>query len=106
MYLVYILQGRGYPVNQIFEEEVKTIPTLRFQEFLDSNPELEEQINADLEEDTKNPFSFRSDDSYERLVDGPPLLRRRPTIVPPLSFEGFPEYESSSDEEEQDQKQL
>jgi len=54
---------------------------------------------AEFEDDSKNLFSFRSDDSYEILVNGPPLLRRRPTIVPPLSFEGFPEYETSSDEE-------
>jgi hypothetical protein len=56
-------------------------------------------MHAELDDDTKNMFSFRSDDSYERLVIGPPLLGRRPTIVPPLSFEGFPEYESSSDED-------
>lgn len=53
----------------------------------------------DLDDETKNMFSFRSSDTYERLVDGPPLMRKRPTIVPPLSFEGFPEYESSSDED-------
>eukprot|EP00347_Sterkiella_histriomuscorum_P001309 403372529 len=100
MYLVYILQNRGYPVNQVFEQEVKSIQTLRFQEFLDNNPDLEEQMHAELDDDTKNMFSFRSDDSYDILVDGPPLLKRRPTIVPPLSFDGFPEYESSSDEEQ------
>jgi hypothetical protein len=31
-----MLQGRGYPVNSIFEEHVKPIDTMRFQEFLDS----------------------------------------------------------------------
>lgn len=66
---------------------------------MNNNPDLEEQMHNDLDDDTKNMFSFRSDDSYERLVDGPPILRKRPSIVPPLSFEGFPEYESSSDEE-------
>ena len=99
MYLLYVLQKRGYPAYQVFEQEVKSIPTLRIQEFLDSTPNLEEQMFAEFEDDAKNLFSFRSDDSYERLVDGPQLLRKRPTIVPPLSFEGFPEYETSSDEE-------
>lgn len=72
---------------------------MRFQEFLDNNPDLEEQMNAELDDD-KNLFSWRSDDSFERLCFGPPPIQRRPTIVPPLSFEGFPEYESSSDEEQ------
>ena len=57
-------------------------------------------MHAELDDDTKNKLSFRSEDSYDRLCEGPPLLGRRPTIVPPLSFEGFPEYESSSDEEQ------
>ena len=30
MYLIYVLQNRGYPVNQVFEQEVKHIPTTRF----------------------------------------------------------------------------
>ncbi len=30
MYLIYVLQNRGYPVNQVFEQEVKHIPTSRF----------------------------------------------------------------------------
>jgi hypothetical protein len=41
MYLVYVLQNKGFPVNDIFENEVKPIPTLRFQEFLDKNPSAE-----------------------------------------------------------------
>ena len=34
MYLVHLLQGKGYPVTQIFEKHVKPINTLRFEEFL------------------------------------------------------------------------
>jgi hypothetical protein len=33
---------------------------------------------AELNDDGKNLFSFRSDDSYERLVDGPPIFKPRP----------------------------
>jgi hypothetical protein len=36
MYLVNMLQGRGYPVNSIFEQHVKPVDTMRFQEFLDA----------------------------------------------------------------------
>ncbi len=78
---------------------MKNIPTLRFQEFLDNNPDLEDQMNAELEDDTKNLFSWRSDDSFDLLCSGPPPMNKRPSIVPALSFEGFPEYETSSDEE-------
>ena len=34
MYLVHLLQGKGYPVTQVFEKHVKPINTLRFEEFL------------------------------------------------------------------------
>jgi hypothetical protein len=68
---------------------------------LDNNPDLEEQMHADLD-DEKNLFSFRSEDSYERLCFGPPLIKKRPSFVPPLHFDGFPEYESSSEEGDQD----
>ncbi len=43
-------------------------------------------------------LSFNSDDSYEPLTIGGPILRRRPTNVPALFLEGLPEYESSSSE--------
>ena len=60
------------------------------------------QINTEREvaEDLKNMFSFRTEDSYENLATGPCLLKKRPTIVPPLNLEGLPGYESSSDEDE------
>mmetsp|Transcript_38779 Transcript_38779/g.37122 ORF Transcript_38779/g.37122 Transcript_38779/m.37122 type:complete len:96 (-) Transcript_38779:356-643(-) len=29
-YLIYLLQGKGYPVNELFEKEVKPIPTNKF----------------------------------------------------------------------------
>ena len=57
-------------------------------------------MQADLENDDKNLFSFRSEDSFERLVFGPPPMRKKPDNVPELNFEGFPEYETSSDEEQ------
>lgn len=34
MYLVHTLQGKGYPVSQIYESQIKPIPTIRFDEFI------------------------------------------------------------------------
>ena len=42
MYLVYLLQSQGYPVNETFESKVKPIPTANFQDFLDKHPEVED----------------------------------------------------------------
>ena len=67
MYFMFILQSKGYPINQIFEQDVKNIPTMRFQEFLDNNPDLEEQMHTDICDDDKTLFSFRTEDSYELL---------------------------------------
>ena len=100
MYLIYVLQNRGYPVNQVFEQEVKHIPTLRFQEFLDKNPDITDNMpSPGTMNDSKNYYSFRSDDSYSLLCTGPNITKKRPSIVPPLNLYGLPEYESSSDEE-------
>ncbi len=48
-------------------------------------------------------FSFYSDDSYEPIDVGPDLatLKKKPFIVPGLDLNNLPEYESSSDEEDE-----
>ncbi len=105
MYLIYVLQNRGYPVNQVFEQEVKHIPTTRFQEFLDKNPDIMDGMPSpgaiNEKKDSKNHYSFHSDDSYDLLCTGPNIIKKRPSNVPPLNLYGLPEYESSSDEEDQ-----
>ena len=101
MYLIYVLQNRGYPVNQVFEQEVKHIPTLRFQEFLDKNPDITDNMpSPGTINDSKNYYSFRTDDSFDLLCTGPNITKKRPANVPPLNLYGLPEYESSSDEED------
>ncbi len=47
MYLVHVMQGKGYPVTQIFEQTVKPIDTMRFEEFL-LQKEKEQQAEDDL----------------------------------------------------------
>jgi len=63
MYLVNMLQGRGYPVNSIFEEHVKPVDTMRFQEFLDAE-KIEQEQQAMLD-DSCTIYSFNDSDSYE-----------------------------------------
>ena len=97
MYLVHLLQGKGYPVTQVFEKQVKPINTLRFDEFLVAE-EKKIQREAELEKQALNEFSFHTDASYELLVDCPALKRERPDNVPELQLEGLPEYVTSSEE--------
>lgn len=99
MYLVHLMQGKGYPVTQVFEKQVKPINTLRFDEFL-LQEENKAQREAELDKQAANEFSFRTDASYELLVDGPAMRRKRPENVPELSFTGLPEYVTTSEEEE------
>jgi len=49
MYLVHLLQSKGYPVTQVFESSVKPISTLRFEEFLRAK-ELEEKREQEADE--------------------------------------------------------
>ena len=100
MYLVHLLQGKGYPVTQTFEKQVKPINTLRFDEFLQAE-EKKAQREAELEKQALNEFSFDSDASYALLCVGPALKRKRPEDVPALTLNGLPEYVTSSDEDEE-----
>ena len=52
MYLVHLLQGKGYPVTQVFEKHVKPINTLRFEEFL-IEKEKEATREAEPEQEAK-----------------------------------------------------
>lgn len=47
-------------------------------------------------------FSFYSDDSYEPMITGPDpaATKKKPAMVPSLNLNNLPEYESSSDEED------
>jgi hypothetical protein len=99
MYLVYIMQNKGYPVNQVFDQEVKNIPTLRFQEFLDKNPDISMNGSPGGNQTSNDDhYSFHTEDSFDLLVTGPMIRPRRPSIVPMLNIYTLPEYESSSEE--------
>lgn len=42
MYLLYRLQSKGFPVHEIFEKEIKNIPTMRFNEYIDQQEKARE----------------------------------------------------------------
>ena len=98
MYLVHLLQGKGYPVTKVFENQVKPINTLRFDEFLQEE-QKKAQKEAELEKQALNEFSFATDASYDLLVDGPAMKRQRPENVPALTLNDLPGYVTSSEEE-------
>ena len=98
MYLVHLLQGKGYPVTKVFENQVKSINTLRFDEFLQEE-QRKAQKEAELEKQALNEFSFATDASYDLLVDGPAMKRQRPENVPALSLNELPGYVTSSEDE-------
>jgi hypothetical protein len=103
MYLVHVMQGKGYPVTQIFEQQVKPIDTMRFEEFLiqkEKEQMLEDELNAQVD------FSFNSDDSFEPIVSGPQMRPKKPACVPYLNLDGLPEYVTSSDEEHESGKEV
>ena len=96
MYLVNLMRGKGYPVTQIYEKDVKPIDTMRFDAFLaeqDYRQRREEELNA------INEFSFYTEDSYMPLVEGFQIKPIKPEEIPMLDFDRLPDYVSSSDGE-------
>ena len=77
------------------------INTLRFDEFLLAE-ERKAALEAELDRQAAIEFSWRTDASYEPLVDGLALKRQRPDNVPELTLNGLPGYETTSDEDEHD----
>ncbi|CDW91253.1 UNKNOWN [Stylonychia lemnae] len=98
LYFLYSLQNSGIPVNEIYEKEgIKDIPTSRFADIVG-----DEQVNQ-----SSMMFSFYSDDSYDPIDVGPDpaQIRKKPKTVPALNLNNLPDYESSSDEEDNQDSQ-
>ena len=77
------------------------INTLRFDEFLLAE-ERKAAFEAELDRQAAIEFSWRTDASYEPLVVGFALRRKRPDNVPELALHGLPGYVTTSDEDEND----
>ena len=105
-YLVQLLQCKGYPVQNIYKQELANVPTMRIQEFLEEKErELFEKEWGGPELDDKYHFSFHTDDSFEPILDTPMLRPIKPDCVPLLDLCGLPEYETSSEEEDEAEDQ-
>ena len=94
MYLLYILQREGYPVRDLYEQEIKNLSTSRFcsDEELPSNLSGNESgANSKSQRQRrgsqKNPNdSFCSNITYDPLVEGPAVSVQKPENVPILDL--------------------
>ena len=97
------MQNKGYPVQNIYEQELKNVHTLRIMEYLENKEkEMYELEHGGSDIDEKYYFSFHTDDSFEPITDGPMIRPVKPECIPMLDFSGLPEYETSSDEDDDD----
>lgn len=115
MYLIFKLHKRGYPVNQVFEAEVKAISTRRFangnggyQLLADSaeggaavlqGDQMPDYQSAEYEHVKGESYiEFDSQASYSILELNKIDIKGRPSRVPALDFGDLPVYISSSSE--------
>jgi len=45
MYFLYVMKDKGLPVGEIFEKEIKDIPTTRFSKNLDDSVKADKQTD-------------------------------------------------------------
>lgn len=107
MFFFFTLQNKGVPVNEIYEQEgIKAIRTNRFDQIMAqiAKENGDQPVDKNKDGESDNEYSFYSEDSYEYLAKNPDISMqryRRPKIVPALNLNNLPDYESSSDEEEE-----
>ena len=73
MCLIYNLQSKGVPVNEVYKAEVKDIPTERFGDLDEEEKAMlrqEEALNSSAGEEDSIIYSFYSDDSFEYIKPG------------------------------------
>eukprot|EP00347_Sterkiella_histriomuscorum_P009373 403341463 len=112
MYLVFKLHKQGFPVNDIYANEVKPISTRRFNnEMMEKGGEFNDPNSAMNNGGLMTPdmrgesfISFDSQGSYEDLGLQKVQIKRKPDVIPSLNFQGLPEYVSSDDEDEKNQQ--
>lgn len=116
-YFYDTLNSAVYPVQEIYENTMKNVPTTRFYEFLEAqNQEQNGMFNhggkpfgynyADENEEPPEPIkksdiSFSSQFSYEPIQNKEIKIKPVPKIIPKLCLDNLPEYETSSEEGEE-----
>ncbi|CAI2383962.1 unnamed protein product [Moneuplotes crassus] len=98
MYFLYVMKEKGLPVGEIFEEEIKEIPTKRFSKYFDdeSRDEREKEETRKLMSLSERIFPVSREQvisdttSIMNITDGPPMKQKRFSIVPELRLDGLP----------------
>jgi hypothetical protein len=96
MYLFFILHRKGVNVNEVYDSELKDVPTERFNEW----------IKEHMDDDEPPEISFDSQASYSPIHKSPMPRPKKPTEVPTLNFEAIPDYITSSSEDENNDSSL
>ena len=125
-YFYETLNNAVYPVQELYDNTVKNIPTMRFYEFMENQnnqpppgyfqnqhpnappqgfsnnqfpPVDPQKHHSETIPIKKSDISFHSDDSYEDLPRKEVKIPKKPSNIPELCFDGLPEYETSSEED-------
>ena len=102
---------------KIYEATVKDVPTERFTEYLEKVGKFTSKmlsysnmgkgnigdkaaVQSPIEDDTPSSIPFDPNASYVDLDTPIAILPKKPKLIPGLDFADLPEYEVTSDEEE------
>lgn len=102
MYFLYVLQKRDYPVYEIFEADIKAVPTHRFSTSLDEEyKKLYDELNPSRDSQGKTK-RFGNNENLDNsnlqsllLEDGPKPLPQKPEMIPELDLKDIIEKNSS-----------
>ncbi|CAI2385922.1 unnamed protein product [Moneuplotes crassus] len=98
MYFLYIMKEKGLPVGEIFEQEIKEIPTKRFSKYFDDeSPEncIKERprkyisLSERVLPGNRDP-AISDTTSIMNITEGQPKKQRKPSLVPKLNLEQLP----------------
>ncbi len=86
MYLFFMMHQRGFPVNEIYEEKLKNVPTSRFMDYVQQLEEDEAKMKQLPVDDNGEPIppsdlSFDSQSQVPSLYEGPMPQPIRPECV-------------------------
>lgn len=118
MYLLFLLSHQGIPVYEIYSNTIKGISTDRFHDFLQS-PSSEfkmedlwfsfiketEENHPRKEDEMPSEFPFDPEASYEDMEVKSAIYVPRPSNIPELNFEGLPVYETTDEDEPEEEEE-
>jgi hypothetical protein len=100
MYFLYVMKEKGLPVGEIFESEIKDIPTKRFSKYFDDDSGEEEKAEKGIRNKyqslTERIFPPDNDPvvsdttSIMPITNEPAAIQKRHSIVPLLALDHLP----------------